>query len=65
MNEPERHVRPFRDGRNHALHISREFEPEGDEAIVRKGRQPALLAALDSIEEPFRTWTRISAGWTL
>jgi len=32
----ERHVRLFRNGRNQALRIPREFELEGDEAILRK-----------------------------
>ena len=65
MSEPERHVRLFRNGRNQALRIPREFELEGDEAIlrkegdrlviepVRKGRLLTLLATLDPIETPF------------
>ena len=65
MIEPERHVRLFRNGRNQALRIPREFELEGDEAIlrkegdrlviepVRKGRLLALLATLDPIETRF------------
>jgi len=65
MSEAERHVRLFRNGRNQAIRIPREFELEGDEAIlrkegdrlviepVRKGRLLALLGKLDSIEEPF------------
>jgi antitoxin VapB len=36
MALPERHVRLFRNGRNQALRIPREFELEGDEAILRK-----------------------------
>ena len=36
MEQRERHVRLFRNGRNQALRIPREFELEGDEAIVRK-----------------------------
>ena len=32
----ERHVRLFRNGRNQALRIPREFELEGNEAIIRK-----------------------------
>ena len=63
--EPERHVRLLRSGRNRALRIPREFELEGDEAILRKegdrlviepirqDRLLALLAALGPIEEPF------------
>lgn len=33
---PERHVRVFRNGRNQAVRIPREFEFPGDEAIMRK-----------------------------
>ena len=59
MVELERHVRLFRNGRNQALRIPREFEFEGDEAIVRKEgdrliiepvRKGRLLALLDSLE---------------
>jgi antitoxin VapB len=65
MTEPDRHVRLFRNGRNQALRIPREFELEGDQAIlrregdslivspVRKGRLLALLAALGPIDESF------------
>ena len=65
MAQPERHVRLFRNGRNQALRIPREFELEGDEAIlrkegdrlivepVRKGRLLALLATLEPLETPF------------
>ncbi|MBI5895347.1 MAG: AbrB/MazE/SpoVT family DNA-binding domain-containing protein [Desulfobacterales bacterium] len=34
--QTERHVRLFRNGRNQALRIPREFELDGDEAIIRK-----------------------------
>ncbi len=65
MAEIERHVRLFRNGRNQALRIPREFELEGEEAIVRKdgdrliiepvrkGRLLALLSTLDTLDEPF------------
>jgi len=65
MAQPERHVRLFRNGRNQALRIPREFELEGDEAIlrkegnrlivepVRKGRLLALLSTLEPLEAPF------------
>lgn len=36
MNDSERHVRLFRNGRNQAVRIPRDFELEGDEAILRK-----------------------------
>lgn len=65
MSEPERHVRLFRNGRNQALRIPREFELEGDEAIIRKdgdrliveplrkGQLLALLATLAPLNVPF------------
>ena len=65
MAETERRVRLFRNGRNQALRIPREFELEGDEAVlrkegdrliiepVRKGRLLAVLASLEPLEEPF------------
>ena len=65
MTGPERHVRLFRNGRNQALRIPREFELEGNEAIlrkessrlivepIRKGRLLALLSTLEPIDESF------------
>jgi antitoxin VapB len=65
MSGTERHVRLFRNGRNQALRIPREFELEGDEAIlrkegdrliiepVRKGQLLALLARLEPLAEEF------------
>ena len=65
MAKTERHVRLFRNGRNQALRIPREFELEGDEAIlrkkgdclivepIRKGRLLALLGDLEPLDEPF------------
>ncbi|MBM3560584.1 MAG: AbrB/MazE/SpoVT family DNA-binding domain-containing protein [Alphaproteobacteria bacterium] len=60
-----RHLRLFRNGRNQAVRIPREFELPGDDAIMRKegGRlviEPvpprsllALLATLEPIDEDF------------
>ena len=65
MTQLERHVRLFRNGRNQALRIPREFELEGSEAVlrkegdrlivepVRKGRLLALLDTLEPLAEPF------------
>ncbi len=65
MPQPERHVRLFRNGRNQALRIPREFELEGNDAIIRKegdrlivepirkGRLLALLATLPALDESF------------
>jgi antitoxin VapB len=62
---PERHVKVFRNGRNRAVRIPREFEFPGDEAIMRKEGdrlviEPAppksllaVLATLKPLEEEF------------
>ncbi len=63
---PERHVRLFRNGRNQALRIPREFELEGDEAsirkdgvclivepIVKKNSMLEFLRTLEPIDEEF------------
>ena len=58
--QTERHVRLFRNGRNQALRIPREFELDGNEAIIRKEGdrliiEPVVkrgLAALLSSWEP-------------
>ncbi len=55
----ERHVRLFKNGRNQALRIPRDFELPGDEAIIRKEgnrlivepvARPSLLAVLATLE---------------
>ena len=57
--ESERHVRLFRNGRNQAIRIPKEFELEGDEAILRKEGdhliiepipQKGLLEVLEGLE---------------
>jgi len=62
---PERHVKVFRNGRNKAVRIPREFEFSGKEAIMRKEGdrliiEPtppksllAVLATLATLEEDF------------
>jgi antitoxin VapB len=62
---PERHVKVFRNGRNQAVRIPREFEFRGEEAIMRKEGdrlifEPAppksllaVLAALAPLPEDF------------
>lgn len=54
--QTERHVRLFKNGRNQALRIPREFELPGNEAIIRKEgdrliveplRRRSLLALLE------------------
>jgi antitoxin VapB len=41
----ERHVRLFKNGRNQAVRIPREFELPGDEAILRKEGNRLILEA--------------------
>jgi antitoxin VapB len=62
---PERHVKLFKNGRNQAVRIPREFELPGEDAVMRKEGnrliiepvQPksllALLATWEPIEEEF------------
>ena len=61
----ERHVSLFRNGRNQAIRIPREFELEGTEAIIhkegdkliiepiRKKSLTAVLATLSAVDEDF------------
>ncbi|HEC12425.1 MAG TPA: AbrB/MazE/SpoVT family DNA-binding domain-containing protein [Acidiferrobacteraceae bacterium] len=63
--QTERHVRLFRNGRNQAIRIPREFELPGSEAILHKEGnrlviEPvpprsllAVLASLEPLEEDF------------
>lgn len=63
--QPERHVKLFRNGRNQAVRIPREFELPGENAIMRKEGnrlivEPApprsllaVLATLPALEEDF------------
>jgi antitoxin VapB len=62
---PERHVKPFKNGRNQAVRIPREFELPGEDAIMRKDGnrliiEPtppksllAMLATLTPLDEDF------------
>ncbi len=62
---PERHVKLFKNGRNQAVRIPREFELPGEDAIMRKEgnrliiepTQPksllAVLASLKPLDEEF------------
>lgn len=64
--QTERHVKLFKNGRNQAVRIPREFELPGDEAVMRKEGdriviEPArrimsllaLLATMEPIDEDF------------
>ena len=43
----ERHVRLFRNGRNQALRIPRDFELEGNEAIIRKTGKRLIVEPIE------------------
>lgn len=67
----ERHVRLFRNGRNQALRIPREFELPGSEAIIRKEgdrliveplEKPGLLAVLAGLEPLDEEFPDMDAG---
>ena len=67
----ERHVRLFRNGRNQALRIPREFELAGDEAIIRREgdrliiepvAKQGLLAVLTTLEPISETFADPDAG---
>ena len=50
----ERYVRLFKNGRNQAVRIPREFELPGQNAIIRKeGRRLAVLKTLGPLDEEF------------
>jgi antitoxin VapB len=55
----ERHVKLFKNGRNQAVRIPREFELPGEDAIMRKEGERliiellALLATLAPLDEEF------------
>ena len=42
---PERHVKLFKNGRNQAVRIPREFELPGDDAIMRKDGNKLIIEA--------------------
>ena len=46
--QPERHVRLFRNGRNQAVRIPRDFEMDGSEAIIRKEGNKLILEPVDA-----------------
>jgi antitoxin VapB len=62
---PQRHVKLFKNGRNQAVRIPREFELPGEDAVIRKEGERliiepappksllAVLATLAPIEEDF------------
>lgn len=67
----ERHIRIFRNGRNQAIRIPREFELDAEEAIIRKEdnrlviepvRKQGLLATLARLPALNEDFPDIDAG---
>ncbi len=71
---PERHVKLFKNGRNQAVRIPREFELPGDEAIMRKEGHRliielappksllAVLATLEPLDDGFPAIPELPVG---
>ena len=60
----ERHVRLFKNGRNQAVRIPREFELPGDEAVLRKEGDRLILEpmASNSLLLLLSTWEPMEEG---
>ena len=56
--QTEKHVRLFKNGRNQALRIPREYELPGDEAVIRKEGNRLIIEAVRN-----RSLLAILAGW--
>jgi antitoxin VapB len=56
--QTERHIRLFRNGRNQALRIPREFELEGDEAIIHKEGEKLIIELVkkNKLSELLASW---------
>lgn len=56
--QTERHVRLFRNGRNQALRIPREFEFEENEAILRKEGEKLIIEPVkkNNLSELLASW---------
>lgn len=64
--QTERHVRLFRNGRNQAVRIPRDFELDGNEAIIRKEGKRLILepiSAKNRLVELLKTLEPISEGF--
>ncbi|MDF1615457.1 antitoxin [Desulfurivibrio dismutans] len=56
--QTERHVRLFKNGRNQAVRIPREFELPGDEAVIRRDGDRLIIEAVQR-----RSLLATLAGW--
>ena len=56
--QAERHVKLFKNGRNQALRIPREYELPGDEAVIRKEGNKLIIEPVQH-----RSLLKVIAGW--
>ena len=63
--QTERHVRLFRNGRNQALRIPREFELDGDEAIIHKEGEKLIIELVkkNSLSELLASWGNLGEAF--
>ena len=62
----ERHVKLFRNGRNQAVRIPREFELPGDDAVMRKEGDRLIIEPSprqSSFREMLDSWEPIDESW--
>lgn len=60
----ERHASLFRNGRNQAVRIPREFELQGDEVLIRKDGDRLILTPIrkNRLVELLATWEPLEEG---
>jgi antitoxin VapB len=61
-NTEERHVRLFKNGRNQAIRIPREFELPGDTATLRREGSRLIIEPMErpSLQSLFSSWQPMS-----
>lgn len=62
--QPGRHVRLFRNGRSQAIRIPKDFELEGDEAIIHKDGSRLIIEPVKkkSLRALLASWEPLSDG---
>ncbi len=66
MSTPERHARLFRNGRNQALRIPREFELPGNEVILQKEGDRLIVQPVrraSGLRELLASWKPLKVGF--
>ena len=56
--QSERHIKLFKNGRNQALRIPREYELPGNEAVIRKEGNKLIIEPVQS-----RSLLKVIANW--